>query len=171
MFHRTAALRYPAGAPPRTAVLGSWFRASREVRVFPEGWSEQVAAFQPSTLAGSLEQLLQAAPPGSVELSHAVIVLHRPGEPLLTAEDREQLWRAFHVPVFEQLIGGRGQLLAAECEAHDGLHVLPVNGRREGYPVESYHMDSGPCACGLKSPRLSRPEAAERVRTAAVYAR
>lgn len=165
MFRRTAPFRYPAGTPPRTAVLGSWFRASRDVRIFAEGWSGQIAGYRPSALAGRLDELLQAGASG-LELSHAVIVLHRPEEPLLTAEDRERLWRTFHVPVFEQVIGSRGQLLAAECEAHDGLHVLLPNVLREGY-----HVDASPCACGLKSPRLARLEAAERVRTAAVYAR
>ena len=52
-----------------------------------------------------------------------LIVLTRSGSLLLTIEQRQRLWLAFRVPVFEQIIGKNGALLAAECEAHDGLHI------------------------------------------------
>ena len=42
----------------------------------------------------------------------------------LTEADRDLFWRAFRVPVFEQLHGLHGELLAEECEAHEGLHVI-----------------------------------------------
>ncbi len=42
----------------------------------------------------------------------------------LTDADREAFWRAFRVPVFEQFRGLHGELLAEECEAHEGLHVI-----------------------------------------------
>lgn len=36
--------------------------------------------------------------------------------------DRDFLWEAFELPVFEELRGLDGELLAAECEAHGGMH-------------------------------------------------
>ena len=42
---RKAAFIYPIGRPPRTAVLGPWFRATSVVLVFPTGWSAEAAAY------------------------------------------------------------------------------------------------------------------------------
>ena len=106
---------------------------------------------------------LTAEPPA---LTHALIVLARPTDMLLTNADRDQLWRAFRVPVFEQLIGAQGDRLAAECEAHDGLHV-----EAQGHDWTGYAIDEGLCACRLRTPRVSSPVPAERVRAAAMFAR
>ena len=158
---------------PRTAVLAACFRQPRfrpnyPVRVFPEGWSEEVSAFAPAAVAASREQLLGLAavdrPP---VLTHAVIALESPGDPLLSMAERERLWRAFRVPVFEQIIGPDGELLAAECEAHDGLHI-ETPGLDAGTDTS---VELSPCGCGRKTPRLTPCEAAERIRSAAAYAR
>jgi hypothetical protein len=85
---------------------------------------------------------------------------------LLTAADREQLWRAFRVPLFEQIIGPNGERLAAECEAHDGLHIEDPERDWTGFAV-----DKGLCACGLRTPRISSPVPTERARAAATFAR
>jgi hypothetical protein len=85
---------------------------------------------------------------------------------LLAPVDREALWRAFHVPVFEQIIGARGQLLAAECEAHDGVHI-----RMEGVTAPGFALDESPCACGLKTSRLASVQPVERIRAVSAYAR
>jgi hypothetical protein len=53
------------------------------------------------------------------------------------------------VPVFEQIIAHDCKLLAAECEAHDGLHVLAALDRA----MASGIIEESPCACGLTSPR------------------
>jgi hypothetical protein len=76
------------------------------------------------------------------------------------------LWQAFRVPVFEQIIGRAGELLAAECDAHDGLHVLSPK-----LDVEGKRIDVSPCACGRKTSRLMPAEVAELVRHAAAFAR
>lgn len=99
-------------------------------------------------------------------LTHAVIVLARPGDDLLTAERRERLWRAFRVPVFEQIIGERGALLAAECEAHAGLHIESAKYDPGNRPVET-----APCGCGRATPRLKPAEPIEEARAAAANAR
>ena len=171
-LRRKSVFRYPLEPAPRTAVLSACFRQSRmrpnhPVRVFPEGWSEEVSAFAPAAIAASREQLLGLAaidrPP---VFTHAVIALQAPGDPMLSSAERAQLWRAFRVPVFEQIIGPDGQLLAAECEAHDGLHI-----ETPGLPWTGYRLELAPCGCGRKTPRLTPGEPAERERTAAAYAR
>ena len=171
-LRRKSVFRYPMDPAPRTAVLAACFRQPNlrpnyPVRVFPQGWSAEVSAFAPGALAAPREQLLDLAaaecPP---VFTHAVIALASPGDPMLSAGDRERLWRAFRVPVFEQIIGPRGELLAAECEAHDGLHIeIP------GLPWDGYRLETAPCGCGRKTPRLTPAEFKERVRSAAAYAR
>jgi hypothetical protein len=165
-FPRKAALRYPVGPAPRTAVLAPWFRSKDAVRVFAEGWCDAAARFRPAALAGTRRQLLELAAEAAPELTHAVIVVSQLGEPLLTTAERQRLWRAFRVPVFTQIVDERGRLLAAECEAHDGLHVEDPE---RTWP--DYKLETGPCACGRVSARLAAPEPAERVRAAAVFAR
>jgi hypothetical protein len=166
---RKFAFRYPVGQAPRTAILMPWFRdrVPAEVRVFAAGWCPQAAEFAPGSLAGTRTQLLALAgdqdPPA---LTHSLVVLQRAGETLLATADRERLWRAFHVPVFAQIVGERGELLAAECEAHDGLHIETPDLVWTGYTLET-----DLCACGRKTPRLAPVEQHERVRAAAVYAR
>jgi hypothetical protein len=143
-----AVLVYPVPPAPPTAVLQPWFRARGLVRIFPEGWSAQAAAFAPAAIAGTWPQLEALLPEYIASLTHSIIVLATPADILLTPQQRDKLWRAFRVPVFEQIIGDRGELLAAECEAHDGLHIQ--------HPVFSalLPVDSTPCGCGKKSPRL-----------------
>src|SRR6185295_6611881 len=121
---RKAVFQYPISPVPRTVVFVDWFDSSplRVVQTFAEGWTPQAAAFAPAAVAGTREQLLALAE-HAPRLTHALIVLVRAGEPLTTAAERDQLWRSFGVPMFEQIIGEDGRLLAAECEAHDGLHV------------------------------------------------
>lgn len=144
---------YPVHPAPRTAVLVPWFHESvltnRPVRVFPHGWSVDAAAFAPAAVAGTLEQLSALSRAGISSLTHAVIILSRPEQQRMTDADRESLWWAFRVPVFEQVIGKSGKLLAAECEAHDGLHV--------GSPDLSLHgesLDDSLCPCGRKTARI-----------------
>ncbi|MCU1335710.1 MAG: hypothetical protein JWO19_1291 [Bryobacterales bacterium] len=171
-LRRKSVFRYPMDPAPRTAVLAACFRQPRlrpnyPVKVFPQGWSQEVSAFAPAAIAAPREQLLGlAAAEQPPVFTHSVIALESPGDPMLSAAERQQLWRAFRVPVFEQIIGRDGELLAAECEAHDGLHIeIP------GLPWEGYRVETAPCGCGRKTPRLTPAEPAERARSAAGYAR
>ena len=96
-----------------------------------------------------------------------MIALLHPDEPRLTEEDRERFWRAFRVPVFEQIIAETGHLLAAECEAHDGLHIeTPGLKPRAGEVLETTT-----CGCGRTTPRLVAPERVQNLRRVAAYAR
>lgn len=163
---RKAAFQYPIGEAPRTAVLVPWFgqKGFRKGRCF-DGWTEEAARYAPAAIVGTRSQLLALAA-GPPTLTHALIVVARPTDMLLTADDRDRLWRAFRVPVFEQLIGSHGERLAAECEAHDGLHIeVPA------HDWTGYAVDHGLCACGLRTPRVSSPVPGERIRAAAMFAR
>jgi len=141
--------RYPVPPAPRTAVLAPGFRSSRDVRVFADGWSEKVEQFAPAAIAAPLPllQALSRRPIPSVK--NSVIVLGSSDGPRLSPADRERLWRAFRVPIFEQIVNGKGELLAAECEAHDGLHI-----ESESLAADPDAFDPTPCACGRKTPRL-----------------
>jgi hypothetical protein len=68
--------------------------------------------------------------------------------------------------VFEQVIGKSGELLAAECEAHDGLHLLALFSHGE---TES--LDDSLCPCGRKTPRIGVAQGAALERRVASYAR
>ena len=161
---------YPVHPAPRTAILVPWFQEnafeSRPLRIFREGWSEEAAAFAPAAVAGTFEQLSELARSGIPSLTHSVIVLWRAGERRLSEEDRDALWAAFRVPVFEQVIGKSGKRLAAECEAHDGLHI-----ESPALPLENEHLEDAPCPCGRKTPRIGVSAGVASERRVAAYAR
>ena len=164
-FPRKAPFVYPVPPAPPTAVLKPWFRARGLVRVFPEGWGGASANFAPCAIAGTWPQIENLLADSIPSLTHALIVLARPDDLLLTDAQRDKLWRAFRVPVFEQIIGERGVLLAAECEAHDGLHI------EQASFTSKLPRDESPCGCGRKTPRVRPAPRVQPVRTIAAYAR
>ncbi len=161
---------YPVPPAPRTAVLVNWFRPallpSPSVRFFPLGWKGDAAKFEPAAIAATIDQLRKLSGVLIPSLTHAVIVLQRPGSPRLTEADRTLFWRAFRVPVFEQIIGPFGQLLASECEAHEGLHI-----EAPGLQLTQDMINSMPCPCGRETPRFGGRSLADVERRAAAYAR
>ena len=54
----------------------------------------------------------------------------------------------------------RIQKIAAECEAHDGLHLTTTE-------LSGYALDTSPCACGSAAPRVIPKKPSERARAAA----
>jgi hypothetical protein len=134
--------------------------------VFDGGWDAETAAYRPAAIAGTWQQMESLLAHKIESLTHAVIVLARPENPRLTMEQRQQLWRAFRVPVFEQVVGENGALLAAECEAHAGLHIESPKLDLTGLPLEN-----GPCGCGRATPRIRLEGQTEAIRAAAAYAR
>jgi len=148
-LHRNDGARFvhPMNPVPRTAVLAPGFSDSKLVRVFPEGWNEEAARFEPTSIAGPVKELRKAAHVG-LELRHAVIVFTYDDQNGLCAGDREFLWNAFGVPVFEQQLGPANELLAMECDAHTGLHLVGEFGH--------LRRDKNSCACGSPAPRLTR---------------
>jgi len=184
---RKATFRYPSEPVPRTAVLEPWFAAGGgdpRIRVFrphqlEDDLENELGRFAPQAIAASrqrIEELARSA--GALQKiapTHAVVVLHRflhgaAGSGAihfvpLGAGDRERLWQDFRVPIFEQVIGPRGLLLATECEAHDGLHIESPDLQTDGY------VERSPCGCGRSTPRLQPSQLVERLRAAAAYAR
>ncbi len=131
-------------------MLDAAFRPRASVRIFdttPPDWIDAVRTFAPAAIAGSIDHLEALA--GAVTLTHAVIVFRSPSDPRLTAAQRENLWRAFQVPAFEQVIAADGTLLAAECEAHAGLHIESPR-----FDCGDHPIDSSPCPCGRPGARL-----------------
>lgn len=161
---RGAALIYPLRPVPRCAVLVGGFRSRFPVRVFDGGWNEEAAKFEPQAIAATLPQLDALA--GVVQLTHAVIVFRREWEPRLNDSERDRLWRAFRVPVFEQMIAEDGTLLASECEAHAGLHIESAK-----LAAGDHEIERSVCGCGRATPRLMGVERIEAVRKVAAHAR
>ncbi len=83
--------------------------------------------FAPEAIAASLDTLKQLAQSGAPAPARAILVISGLGEGALYEADRETLWHAFEVPIFEQRHGADGALLAWECEAHEGLHIVEEN--------------------------------------------
>ena len=158
------ALVYPIPPAPKTAILLNGFRPTANIRVFENGWTDEAATFAPAAIAGTPAQLHTL--PSIPSIRNALIALVRPNEPGLSEADREQLWRTFRVPVFEQRIDESCALLAAECEAHDGLHLESELSPREGELLET-----APCGCGRTTPRLIAVARVENLRKIAAYAR
>ncbi|HTC90308.1 MAG TPA: hypothetical protein VK686_18500 [Bryobacteraceae bacterium] len=144
---RGARFIHPSDPTSRTAILAPGFRPTRLVRVFPEGWNKRAKRFDPGSIAGPPEQLRMLARDGW-PMEQAVIVFTYASAPGISSPDRETFWRAFGVPVFEQYLSPANKLLATECDAHEGLHV--VSGC-EGFPLE-YDI----CPCGNPAPRVTR---------------
>jgi hypothetical protein len=80
---------------------------------------------RPEVLAGSFSALIALA--GTVQVERALIVITGVREGVLTSDNRDSLWSGFGVPLFEQHLGLDGQLIAHECEAHEGLHLVEQN--------------------------------------------
>ena len=102
--YAAASFVHPLDPAPRTAILVSGFKSTRSIRVFPDGWNNTARKFSPASVAGTFDQLRSLAEEG-VQLTHAVICLSWRWENLLTASERQYLWSAFGVPVFEQYLG------------------------------------------------------------------
>jgi hypothetical protein len=132
---------------PRTVVLAPGFQETKLVRVFPAGWTEEAARFNPSSIAGPPEQLRRLTGRG-LELKHAVVAFTYQGQAALSDDDRDLFWDSFGVPVFEQHLGAGNELLAMECEAHAGLHVMRDFGESR--------LDRNSCVCGNPAPRFHR---------------
>lgn len=87
-----------------------------------------------------------------LELEHALVILTPAGEQPLSKYDRDTLWAAFRVPIYEQLQAPNGAVIARECEVHEGLHV---NGSDASIPPGlTGDVVRDHCECGLETPRL-----------------
>src|SRR6266542_1700196 len=81
------------------------------------------------SLAEAVESGVAARP----ALEMAVVAFTGTCHGELSALERDLFWRVFQVPVFEQLLAPDGRVIAMECDAHDGLHLLDPEAPLEGY--------------------------------------
>lgn len=179
--HPRQELEYPIGKSPRTAVLGQEIRGSWRVRNFSSYRSQKLHEFAPQALAApgdTIRALAQSIEEGEMQwrpLTQSLVVFTDVVRGSLSEEDRDYFWRIFQVPIFEQFRGFAGELLAQECEAHEGMHVNLANAvfaigsdgelevsflRNARAPLFrlatnlSARIESGRCACGQITPRL-----------------
>lgn len=150
----------PAGPPRRTAVLRNLRvpRGCRRVDPATQNIFDALESFRPDAIAGSYAQLTALS---GLTVNAAVIVFTEAGTQTLSPVQRDTLWDLYRVPIFEQLLTADGRLLATECEAHDGLHIV------EDHPaIGALSLTDEPCACGQNSRRIA---IASRVLAAAAY--
>jgi hypothetical protein len=105
-----------------------------------------------------LRALAEAVESGSMALPRvdaAVIAFTGICHGELTELERDLFWRVFQVPVFEHFLSPDGRILAMECDAHDGLHLLDSDAPLPGFRA---FLDTATCGCGNPQPRLSRLE-------------
>jgi hypothetical protein len=138
----------PLPASCRIAVIATGFAERDGVRAFEEGQTREIQAFRPEILAATVPTLLRLAE--TIRVTHALVPFSGARIGAVTALDRDLLWKAYQVPVFEQAFGPDGAIMARECEAHDGLHL---------YLPKRYHgaLRTEPCACGRPEPRIALP--------------
>jgi len=129
----------------------------------------QLCAAAPEAIVAPLQSALElaaAALSGTLELpslSFAFIVLTDLTDAPLEIRQRDLLWRAFRVPVFEQLRDADGKVIARECETHNGLHLVPGTAARIEHGTlwigkRRTHLSATiadeHCECGAETPRL-----------------
>ncbi len=152
-------LQFPLKTALRTAIIEKGFLAERTARVFDPEDLADLSEWRPEAIVAPLRTTLKIAEMrrcGQMDLpglSVVVVLTDIDGEPL--GEDyRESLWHSFGVPVFEQLRGSGGEVLARECEVHDGLHLDPAARLAEELRELNAAMVNEPCECGAETPRL-----------------
>jgi len=130
---RPAAQRFrsPLEHMPKTAILMEGFEAASGIKLAAHNWGKGLKQFGASAVAAPvsvLRTLATAIEAGREEipgLRHFVVSFTGGEQGELAEEDRDRFWRVFQVPVFEQRLGFDGRVIASECEAHNGLHILP----------------------------------------------
>jgi hypothetical protein len=172
--------RFPLPSSARIAVLEGGFLPDRDLREFAASDMTGLLHYAPEALvlplglALSLADQKQRGLLALPSLTTALVVLTSLGDSSLEDHHRELLWRAFRVPIFEQLCGWDGAILARECEVHDGLHIEeaavilhlheneflatqlttfapPILRARTGLTGQ---IETANCECGAETPRL-----------------
>lgn len=172
-FRRSAyveTFRFPLPCHGRLALVDTHLRGATTSANFTSTDLAAIEAFAPESIALPLSIALAYATQRLAgasllpSLRCAIVVLSSlptPGGPM-TDDHRDLLWRAFGLPVFEQLLGEDGQVVASECEVHDGLHAECASVQADGGETLiagvatgcSAEIVTGHCDCGLEMPRI-----------------
>ncbi len=121
--------RFPLAGPVRIALVEGKFRADKDMRESTADDLDWLQSYDPDALVAPLDIALSLADRrqrGLFDLPNlktAIVVLTSFATTPLADHHRDLLWKAFGVPIFEQLRGWGGTILARECEVHDGLHI------------------------------------------------
>jgi hypothetical protein len=119
---RQPAFRYPLQPPPKILMLLEGFQRNGSIRnVFDLDPSDRADA-KADTLAGPVRVLREMATVAGPQ-RFPVVAFTGVRHGTLAQADRDLFWKAYRVPIFEQFLGLGNELIAEECEAHDGLHV------------------------------------------------
>jgi hypothetical protein len=177
--------KFPLTSVPtlRTALLGHP-SCLTEVAPFEEDRWREIPSYAPQVLIGRPSDLVRVAEHifrGVWDLScvdSRVIALTLIGEAPLPDAQRDLIWRAFRVPVYEALADQEAGILASECEAFEGWHVVHPklrfdlqSGRivfqRNGFAGSAVPTGltadglDGMCACGEDAPLLRKVRLAQ----------
>jgi len=162
-------LRFPLPVPARLAIIDAQFHLAAHMRAFDSLDIHGLVHYAPDAMALPVDTALSIADRklrGLLDLPSlklAIVVFS--SVDLLGAFEthhRDLLWKVFGLPVFEQLRGATGEVIARECEVHDGLHLDAD--MRAGIRDE---IVTGQCDCGLETPRLLHRKFGTRTRAAA----
>lgn len=177
---RMQKFRFPISMPARVALFEGGFEADGAIRLFAAADVDRLEDYVPEAMILPLQLALTLADQKNrgllpiPALTSAVVVLTSLCLATLAGHHRDLLWQAFRVPVFEQLRGWGGAVIARECEVHDGLHVDPnavivqwheseliatqltefedpIVRIRTGFTADIVNEH---CECGLETPRL-----------------
>lgn len=130
--------------------------------------AERISSKDANVLVGPASELKALAETCDLRIDHAIFVFTRPGDRPLNDVLRVTLWQNFGVPVFELLIDENQNIYAAECEAHEGLHLVGgtiavlqggelvlASGRgKKIHTGFSAVLEHSECACGSAAPRI-----------------
>lgn len=149
---------------PRVAVLGWRFQPARNL-VCLERWNaRRLDAERPEALAASpaglnlVHALRREGLLRLPRLGYPLVALLEPDDDPLTEEQLNQLWQRFGLPIQQQFRARDGRLLAYDCEAASGFHIV-----QPGFRLAGMWDATEECGCGDPAPRL---EPAREARTA-----
>jgi hypothetical protein len=179
--------------PARVVAVNPWFRCSEPCRTLAKRQAigltaRDVDRFEPDVLVASPANLLRLSRYRIRSPQRALIAIQAPGMRALTEGERDWLWRRFQVPLYQQLRGFQGELLAAECDAQVGFHANPAQAHWEVRNQELVYtsltnlrhptlrlesgwkgdLETSRCGCGCLSARLFPYDSKALVRTGRV---
>ncbi len=174
-------LPFPVSPTLRLAQLSPGPKFANIKPLVLKRWSD-IKEFAPSVVVGSLhemERLVEHITAGALDaasIDRALVILTHFGSKPLNDVARVSLWQSFGVPIFELYLGLDQSLLASECEAHEGWHlvrgidsttletgelILDGAGNSGLSTGLRASVDRTTCPCGLATPRILNIEPLE----------